>query len=1149
MRTGKDNSDSFEYPYGDKVFIGIIKFYDSEKDFGFIESNGYGMHTDISTPTSFYLNHHSWLTEKLEERTMVVFRPCFNGSRTNASEVRLVDFDNDMSLIFEYYENNDVIEFEAKEKVYRYGKYGKPCFDGYRIEKKRYIIHSSCRVERWQLIDYCRIDYLLSLNFPQLLERIGTIIKDNGGNVEYNKVLRYSSKDQSSWQNLFKQLTPDLSFEVIRLYPCVQMFAPDDVLMENLDFIDVSWGVSPSVKERIDLISHKKELCQIEALIDDGFSNISRTEIDRIYADFLPELSKEKKAIVVDRREEIISENIKSLVNNISVGDFDLFKKSFSIIEQELDLLRSRGKQKILKVIHNSIEEVFCSFIESMVDEGSSPVKTDLLEYVLSNSVLLSNKILKPKNLLKQYVLINFEKIIIESLNAYEYIFFEERYSCLFDQVEMDELKFEFSHKLFDSDNLVMIGTFCEHYRLQLPDQVKNTIISVPFDKMVENISLLRNFKDHGLSIVGEVFDKFFLSNTSSEDFFRKDTEGELLFKEAKDFVQSVVYNWGDEVVEPYLSKLSYNDRLYLYENQIINVLTDEELESILLGKEKSNVLTDEEIEPFLLREEESFGPYCRKGKRIIFNYLRRLEYTSKDEVETALLWVPKYIDTEPSGYYDNLEWKEEKKKILDLFVQTGNERLKVIVWSIFFETKGKMSVLKDVYWLMPIQHQIKVLKRLFYAMSIKALEPSIDLLHNILGSKDHRISLAVAIVLKFLEMKKENTKSYLTNSVLLSIMQGFRDYEEWKAIVEMLKPCYGRTYYNYKDWKDPQKIIFSAVVKTLEENGKSYFRITASNHFVSLYDGNETKEKNTRIIEKLVENIKITLDQQEYRVYKKGNYTIIDIVSEREQYVRLLSERYKLQMDDVHCYELDTTLYEKDSKFCCQCRLSDTLDKETKRPFCWCDNKPCFCSPLLYESVEHWEFFTVLDFMRILSIPTDNINKKGKKTLFGEYVIFSSFIQSFDEFISHLKCRSCGSLMAACNISNFALSAVTEFCCTNPGCKDENVTVYLNRCFNSECNSIIDSRDSKQCPNNSYICSICGACCSNRKFEERLENLKQTGGHISKLLYDAVNHQIGHWETDTRFCYRCGTKFSLGNSCPKCYNSDSSSVNLVSIC
>jgi hypothetical protein len=219
-----------------------------------------------------------------------------------------------------------------------------------------------------------------------------------------------------------------------------------------------------------------------------------------------------------------------------------------------------------------------------------------------------------------------------------------------------------------------------------------------------------------------------------------------------------------------------------------------------------------------------------------------------------------------------------------------------------------------------------------------------------------------------------------------------------------------------------------------------------------------------------------------------------------------------------------------------CECRQSNIVDNYFGVSFYWCGNKPCFRVPIRYRLPHEWEYYTILDFMRILNISADYTNKAGNITKYGHYIILSSYLKSFAKFYEHLSCRGCGKLMKPKGITNFTTRAVTEFSCDNEQCMEQGKTVYLNHCFNKKkCNATIDSRDSKKCPNEQYICPECGACCSTENFKLRIQHLHTTGGYISERLIQFVENDLGHWEKGIYYCYKCGKQMNERRECPDC--------------
>ncbi len=75
------------------------------------------------------------------------------------------------------------------------------------------------------------------------------------------------------------------------------------------------------------------------------------------------------------------------------------------------------------------------------------------------------------------------------------------------------------------------------------------------------------------------------------------------------------------------------------------------------------------------------------------------------------------------------------------------------------------------------------------------------------------------------------------------------------------------------------------------------------------------------------------------------------------------------------------------------------------------------------------------------------------------------------------------------------------------------------------------------KCPNNWYICSHCGSCCSNNIFDQRREHLLTTGRFIPENLTVLIDKGLGHMEKGEYYCWVCGNHMSeIG---PKIYQCD----------
>lgn len=373
----------------------------------------------------------------------------------------------------------------------------------------------------------------------------------------------------------------------------------------------------------------------------------------------------------------------------------------------------------------------------------------------------------------------------------------------------------------------------------------------------------------------------------------------------------------------------------------------------------------------------------------------------------------------------------------------------------------------------------------------------------------------------------------------MLQLLEDREDHNEWVGIRELLTKCYGRVYVDTtSDQNQWRRDYYNGFMQDNTELGQIV--VFVPNKMVDL-DGTKPRltEYNNKYYQAINELIRISFADTEYSIENQSSG--IKYVFDKSHKLMLLNiaRRYNLRYGPVNS-SLKFEYNENDEEVFCECRLTNKEDNVSGLSFYWCRNKPCFRVPVLLHTTAQWEDYTLLDFMSILNIPLDYTKSNGEVVKYGQYINLSSYLKSFANFYEHLKCRKCGRLMKPKDgVTNFATKAVNEFMCINEDCENSGQIVYLNHCFNRmKCSTIIDSRDSKQCPNGMYICPDCGACCSTVNFRQRIGNLIKTGGYVSPGLINFVEQDLGHWEKGEFYCFKCGEKLPEGKMtmiCPSC--------------
>ena len=136
------------------------------------------------------------------------------------------------------------------------------------------------------------------------------------------------------------------------------------------------------------------------------------------------------------------------------------------------------------------------------------------------------------------------------------------------------------------------------------------------------------------------------------------------------------------------------------------------------------------------------------------------------------------------------------------------------------------------------------------------------------------------------------------------------------------------------------------------------------------------------------------------------------------------------------------------------------------------------------------------------------------------------------------LKCRACGHIMFTERTSGF--NRYNYYECINPTCAEVRHPVYLNFCFKCK-KGLIDSRDTKQCPNGWYICPTCLACCDDEQYERQAQRYILNKRPVPPRIQEKQGK--GHNDKGIYYCPQCGNPIQEiddghGKSfrgCPEC--------------
>ncbi len=233
------------------------------------------------------------------------------------------------------------------------------------------------------------------------------------------------------------------------------------------------------------------------------------------------------------------------------------------------------------------------------------------------------------------------------------------------------------------------------------------------------------------------------------------------------------------------------------------------------------------------------------------------------------------------------------------------------------------------------------------------------------------------------------------------------------------------------------------------------------------------------------------------------------------------LTKLFTAQIDSLHnpqsnkeeVFVTKHQYYRRGYRYCAP-KLAEKQNLLTGRRCAICQSDMCFVTSLKKEP--EWKDYKLLHVLHIIGYPVFEETDAGIIPT-DVYNIFVAQVNKALAFYRLLTCKECGHILFPSNPSK----KTHYYKCTQSWCGQYNKDVYLNWCH--ECKKIIDSRDTKQCPNGWYICPKCGACCSDTFLEGLVIRRQHQGLPIPASLSAAVGR--GHAERKMYFCYKCGAQ------------------------
>ena len=1162
--------DNNRLAYNGKQFIGAIKFFDHVKDFGFIASNNCGMPDRKDSIQDFYVDSESFTEKNANaEKQIVVFQILkqTNGQEKAINVRRITKSDEDIQLVLSYYD-----EFEVRDKDYNRINLFSICNPPRKLVIEKVVSIIKDDMNRCPDVTFNHFEF-----FIRHYEKEGISIHNR-----YVFDRDYNKDERQIWKDFFSIFNNDELIEILKSFPSVCRYVSSETILnkwiDNLDFgqaenyltklqdqskkthygrYEIQFPELRDFNTIAKLLPSKNiqetYLSKFHLLIDDIASKAIKTKLEvndnnirlQQFIDFLLRLTPNQhedeiiyvknelarrdfynavRSFLQEQKEYQASnvlyyygkidkkyriEFVEKIKPDVSLYvDKYLEEKKLSACVSALSLftfLDEDFRQSYLNRLYTILKDKFCSEVQAAINNNSGlPYSFEINYRKLttlfdeSTKTKLRSEIIKLMRCANNIVLIS--NCSVESTEKNERWLSTEE-ACQLAKPILEKWKYEDFNDFFNRN--FNRRDYCTKLYTQTSD-LGGLIATYAFN-LIKPFKLSDNFDGSPVDDVQKI-----------ESIKAKNI---LFLKHLKSLLSNNTF----AIWQEYINERNDTDLWTLYENKLISSLPPSIIEDVVYRLSLNDVLTKYTrwYNKPALANDNIKQILTDAGDDLFIAITSRLSNMdlTGENVPLAIFLTELMDLNKPSDLTQKIS------KFNDTLAD--NPKLSVILWAVFFKSKVPIktnpNVLSEMFFLFPPYVQINVVKKLFAYIGQGHLCHTAESLYNALGGEQHQLCFPVEIVFAYLKLREQNPderkENTIIDNVLLKLLSNRDDHPEWIGIRKFMTECYGRV-----EMIHGTQSRFNGSIRFIGNNKMEIYNPV---RMISIDERNGVThlQYDNEHFKKVDEWIGITFADNNYQ--KSGNQNdafiyVFETGFEKELYP--LARDFNFSYRTFYNFRENTTEDGYDENPFCECRMANNLAYNVNLPFYWCSNRQCFRKPARFHTTIEWEDYTILDFMRILNLPVDYTDNNGNPVRFGHYIKFSSYLRRFKWFYDHLKCRHCGELMHPHQVGNFLAYAVTEFSCANEECQGHNQVVYLNHCFNKpHCYSIIDSRDSKQCPNDQYICPECGACCSTENTRKHISNLRITGGYISPRLIYFVENNLGHWEKNQYFCYRCG--------------------------
>jgi cold shock CspA family protein/ribosomal protein L37AE/L43A len=1108
------------------MIIGLVKWYDANKGFGI-----------VSTPNEeeYFLHLNSFISkpEKILQGTPIAFSPKIDETknRKSAYKSRIVGLSEDWKTIFSYMSKSDIVRMEIE--VTGYSKFGNK-YHRKEIQSLSLVgisltyFFKNKNVEELKniIIEYFHND-LDSKHFIQYCEQISKALPKYYTNKAVNSIqdslFTYFGNNLND--KLLFNVWKEKKFKFIAYNELVDHEIPENILKAFI------LEISKLELYRIQNYSYGTKFCKY--YVNNKFQNLENltsADIKELYR-YIEFETKEEQIIrklhldrfYAQKIETELSEKVVQLETIRNGDDFNNYNRLLQLIPNQLSVIE---QTKITDSIHIIIAQK-CSdeykaelWVKGIIKE----ILFELVEELFFNKDTQTEKRISILSKLESHKQFELIKGYSARLN------FESAFELLIELLKKEN-SFDYD---FDISKVLLNKEFWKEKKGgELIELLTGYVVMQSDDKQKYELFLKGFIKIVPLTIVRQNINK--LEHEDCKIIFNSISENkpficELLIEKIS-LEKTNTSNWIYDLAIEFLDEQNFN----IFDKSAFETIAQSEYFKFW-EKGKAKIFPKIQIESIL---QDKFENYTKISKWIENNA------TSTDEISNFLIsfLLKKEIVSDKIIFYTQINHIKYLLKLNELNVEKikniNNDFYNISLWVLEKDNFFDFELLKQKFIYFAPNEQIRIIRKLFYLkakgqfdLTIEKLEQltrfDLDLYKsNLKFNPDIPIDISTDVVIKTILSYKKNNRFFLESEILNVILNDIiLDKTRRFQLTNYFEKCIGRLTAEY-DWSRNGEIT-----KVKFGENKFYYAISFE------YDPQLIEAVKSLPGRKWNNEIKV------WGVPSQYESEVLNFAKEYRFFLNFEGNNYTNNLHFAQFKRTKTLNYTEYSNIpsgivFCEGRLANKPHEIYKKEFWWCSGQPCLGKCETIHKADDWEKYTLLDFCEILGLNTDETNKMGDFIPKGLYYQFIALINRFNRLLEKLYCQDCNHILYPSDFGtgHFAAHTLVRFQCRNSDCPNRE-EIYLNHCFNGQCNSIIDSRVSKRCENGLFICDSCGSCCSHKMLERRLSNLKLTGGYIHDNLVKCVYEKLGHLERGEYFCFKCKSEMSeISNDIFHCSN------------